>query len=229
MGFIKCFKWFLILCPLLSIGQTRFYTTGSVTTVVPTLHTAWNVTTGNAVSLMLSYRTRANVIGTISSGASGAVSPRQMIWRQFVSLPLMPQTLNCTVTGQIKMNESMSGSVTGGGIIYLRLINENGTVSSELGNSSTLVNGNLTSALTNRTFPDITLSGVSVTTGQRMEIDIGFTYTVGTQTANLASAVFTDNGSTGNLPVDNVSTASLNNWFEFSQTLKFQRSAYFFF
>lgn len=219
MGLRKC-AWKLLILLLISTSatsQVRFYVASLTPSVTATFHSGWNVTTGAInYSLIQDQRTRNN-IGAMNSGASGAVAPRKMLIGTFISAPLLGQTLNCTIDGQMKMAEGNAASVTGQGWCYVRLLNSDGTVSSELG---TMTTTNLTGVSTNRTWTQLTLTSVAVTGGQRISFEVGFNYSVGTLTANLATFAFNDNATT-DLPVDNTTTTTLCTWWQFSQSVQF--------
>jgi hypothetical protein len=222
-------KTLLTIIVLLTVGeiveaQTRFYTVNVTPLVAPPLNAGWNVTTGNAAYLLNTYRLRNAINLSLATAASGAASPRKMIWAQFVTPPLLRQTLNGTLTGQFRMVEGNTASVTSQGFVYLRLINANGSVASEIGTLITIDNAG---ALTNRTFIAFTLPGVVVTGGQRLAVDYGFNYSVGTLTTNTGTTALND-ALAIDLPVDNTTTAGGNNWLEFSQTIRFQSHTGFF-
>lgn len=208
----------LFLFPLFANTQTRLYLTQIASNFAPTVNAAWNVTTGNTVNVLMPYVDNASAI-TITSGATGAAAVRKILLAQYVSPPLIAQTINGTCTGQIRMGMSSVTSRTGEGFVYLRILNNDGTVASEVGSLTTTA---LTTTNVNRTLIALTLSSVTVTGGQRLCLDIGWNYSTGSNTATTGSMIIRTTRTTGDLPVDNTSTAGSNPWFEFSQTLKFQ-------
>ncbi len=197
---------------------TRFYLTQRVPIYTPTVNAGWNVTTGNAVWMMIRY-INGDAATQPASGVTGAAAVRKLLIRQFVSQPLLPQTMNGTVTGQIRMSMSSVVSRTGQGFVYFRILNGDGTVSSEVG---TLTTTDLTAGGTvNRTLIALTLSSLSITAGQRFCFDVGWNYATGVNTATTASMDIRT-AANNDLPVDNTSTAGSKPWIEFSQTVIFQ-------
>lgn len=211
---------FALLFSITSFSQTTLYlNTGVASPYTPAVNAAWNVTTGNT-RLMMKPVKDGSTIATVQSGNTGAAAVRKILIRQWISEPLAAQTLNGTMTGQILGRISSTSSRSGQGWIYLRLIDADGTVASEIGSSST---NSYTTTLTNRTYTNITLSSVSVTAGQRLCIDVGWNYQTGTNTATNGSNSYGSNNGT-DLPVNNTTTTANDPWVRFSQTLIFQHS-----
>lgn len=210
----------LFFAPIFLQAQTRFYLTQVASSLSPAVNAAWNVTTGNAIWNMSRFSDRNTNI-TIASGNTGAAAVRKILIRQFVSFPLATQTLNGTLTGQIRFSISSVASRSGEGFCYFRIINKDGTVATEVGTLTT--SALVTGTATNRTLIALTLSSVSVTTGQRFCIDVGWNYSTGSNTTTTSSiSIISTNANW--LPVDNTTTTVNNPWFEFSQTILFQNS-----
>jgi hypothetical protein len=187
----------------------------------------WNITSGyEPLMLRTDYTIITN--SPISSAVSGAVAPLKLLISQFITPPLTRQTLNGTLTGQAKMKISAATTNIGQGFIYVRLINPNGTVAQELGTLTTtdLVRGSAT--VTNRTFLPLTLTGVAITGGQRIAIELGWNFSAGTATGITGQYVRQNNRATTDLPIDDISTDNLNPWFQFSQSLRLQTQNIFF-
>jgi hypothetical protein len=83
-----------------------------------------------------------------------------------------------------------------------------------------MTTANVSTTLTNVTYSTLTLTGVSVTAGQRIAIELGGNFTSGANVATTAAVNIADNSVT-DLPVDNTTTTANNCWFEFSQAIKF--------
>ena len=199
---------------------TRFYLTQITAPFIPAFNSNWNITSAVSSFVLSEYRDKG-AAQNYSSGAAGAAAPRKMLIAQFVSPPLVSQVLNGTFYGQIRMARS-GGTVTAYGIIYLRKISAAGVIT-ELGSidSQTVL---AITPLVNHTFSSITLSSVTINGGDRLIIEVGGDYTVGTA-VNLTSTLQLQTNSATDLPVDNTSTTSLSTWVEFSQTLFLQQQA----
>jgi hypothetical protein len=192
----------------------------------PTVNAGWNITTGNTYVLMMPNRNYGitQTIATPTSGASGA-APKKLLCQTYISQPLQAQTLSSgsTISIQIRMNANGTGGVTTHtGFMYARVINENGTVATEIGNVAS-GGGVLSTTATNRTFV-LTLGGnVTITANQRIQIELGTNFSAGSSTtltgtiSTLFTTVVTD------LPADNTTTTNLIPWIEFSQTLLFAK------
>lgn len=221
-------KLLIIIFLVITIGcksQTTFYLSASlVPGPSPAFQAAWNVTTGGARRMMKPVKD-ASTIASVTSGQTGAAAVRKVLIRQFVSEPLAAQTLNGTLTGQIRFNMSSVTSVTGQGFVYFRIINADGTVASEVG---TMTTTDLTTTLTNRTLIALTLSSVAVTAGQRFAIDVGWNFATGSTTTITATGSFGSSSAT-DLAVDNTTTTANNPFIKFSQTIIFQNPSRGFF
>lgn len=221
-------KLFIILLLFISVNvfcQTTLYlNTGVTSPITPAVNVAWNVTTGNTQKMMKPVKD-GSTIASITSANTGAAAVRKVILAQWISEPLTAQTVNGTLTGQIRYNMSSVTSRTGNGFVYLRILNANNTVATEVG---TLTTTALTTTLTNRTLISLALSAVSIPEGGRICLDIGWNYATGTNTATNATGSFGSSSGT-NLPADNTTTAANNPFVTFSQTLIFQKPSIGFF
>jgi hypothetical protein len=127
--------------------STRLYFSQIASPILPVVHANWNVITGNSPSMVFAvYDGSASI--TVTSGMTAAAAVRKLLIRQFISRPLAAQTINGTLTGQIRMSMSNVTSRTGEGLIYFRIINPDGTIASEVGSLTTIA---LTTSSTNRT------------------------------------------------------------------------------
>lgn len=228
MGLSRIFKQLLVILivfPLTIQAQTRFCLTQATSPKTPAANAAWNVTTGNAVVTLIPY-----LIGeagtSITSGNTGAAAVRKLLIRQYVSAPLIAQTINGTVTGQIRYNMNAVASRSGEGFVYFRVLNADGTVASEVG---TLTTSALTTTLTNRTLISLTLTSVNVPAGGRLCFDVGWNYSTGVNTTTTGTIAVRTVGPSTFLPVDNTTTTASTPWIEFSQTIFFQSINFSFF
>lgn len=216
------FKILLMLIPIGAISQTTFYLNLNTACPLPTALSAnWNVTSGN-VKLMTWPQKDGSTITSTQSGNTGAAAVRKILIKTFYTQPLATQNIltNSTITAQIRGNMSSVSSRTGQGWVYIRLINPDGTVASEIGNFSTT---GYTTTLTNRTY-SLTLAGnVGITCGQRICFEIGWNYQTGSNTATNATNSFGSSSAT-DLTVDNTATGANNPWIKFSQTIGFQNA-----
>lgn len=235
---------FLITINLLTINlysQTRFYMrTAAPVAIGDTVaqhipitlppHSGWFQTAGYETLLLTDQHITLNQTGIVL-GFIGAVAPARQLYAQWVSPPLTAQTINGTFTAQVKYRIA-STVTTGQGFIYLRLINVDGTLAAELGTSTTtnIVTGGA-SVYTNRSFAPLTLTNVVITSGMRFIIEMGWNYSAssgGPLTDVTAPYEKANDRGDDDLPVDNLETADLNPWFEFSQKLRLMTHNIFF-
>ncbi len=215
---IVLFFFTLVLLHSFSFSQTRFYlNTNTAAPVSPAYNAGWNVTSGVSQYLMHVVKD-GSTLTTVTSGASGAASPRKCLINQWISDPLAAQTLTGTFTGQAQFNiSSTSGGSTGLGYLYLRIVNSDGSIAQEFGKDST---STLTTTLTNRTLISLNIGSVTITAGQRICIDLGWSFTAGSSTTRTGSLSGGSSSGT-DLPVDNFTTTVNSPWVQFSQTLVF--------
>lgn len=212
-------KLLFILFPVIVNAQSTFYlNTGTTCPIVPGVNAAWNVTTGNTQKMMNPTKD-ASTIASITSGLTGAAAVRKIILSQWISQPLAAQTMNGTLTGQVRFNMSSISSRTGEGFVYFSVLSAAG-VRTEVG---TLTTTALTATLTNRTLISLTLSAVSVPAGGRFCVDIGWNYSTGSNTATSGVGSFGSSSAT-DLAVDNTTTTANNPFIKFSQTVVFQNA-----
>lgn len=200
-------------------AQTKFYLNlNTASSVTPAFNSGWNVTT-SASRFVMSTVKDGSTIGSRTTSNSGAVAPRKCLVDQWVSAPLAAQTITGTFTGQARFNQSSTTGVTGQGFLYLRIVNPDGSIASEVGTGTTT---NLTTTLTNRT---ITFSvgslNIPVTAGQMIAVELGWNYSAGTSTT-VNGTLSRGSSSITDLAVDNTTTTANNPWVQFSQTLVFQ-------
>lgn len=203
-------------------SQTRFYLFRTITSPFsPTVNGGWTVTSPNPYSVMMPNKAYGVAVASASNtSTTGGVSPRKIINITYISQPLIAQTISSgsIISGQWRTFMSNVASQSGQGWVYIRLLNQDGTVNSEIGSmsSTNLATGNL-----NRTYTLTLGSNVVVADFQRIEIETGWNYLTGsviTTTGSIISQVIV---TASDLPVDNTTNTATNPWLEFSQTLKF--------
>lgn len=233
MGFGWLNKWpmkrlltILFFIPVFVHSQTRFYFDRLLTAPIsPTVNAAWNITSTNTYTMIFPSKSQFSLLTTgvsITSGASGAASPKTLLSGTLISQPLVAQTIasGSTISMQMRLAKNGSTQVTNG-LVYIRYCNEDGTNIQEIGNvASTNLPGNTT--LTNRTFSFTLGSNITLTDGQRLIFEVGQNYTSGVATTITGSFSSAIQSNTTDLPVDNTTTTALLPWIEFSQTLKFR-------
>ncbi|MBK8494012.1 MAG: hypothetical protein IPL50_02670 [Chitinophagaceae bacterium] len=148
-----CKKTVLLFCAVLllnnlAFSQTRFYLNlGTPAAVSPAFNAGWHVTTG-ANRYEMNTIKDGSAITSKTTAAAGAAAVRRILLDQWVSEPLLAQTITGTFTGQVRFDISSTSSTTGQGFVYLRIINADGTIATEVGTATTT---NLSTTLTNRT------------------------------------------------------------------------------
>lgn len=234
MGYGRYDSQFLSMKIILSIlllisgsltAQTRFYFDRLITAPIsPTINAAWTVTATGVYDMMYPSKTKFWVnttTATLQSNQAGATPPAKMIIATLISQPLLAQTIatSSTISMQILCFKGTS-LVTTALIMYVRLCNQDGTNITEIGNA-TSTNINPTTPQ-NRTLSLTLGSDVTVAENQRIIVEIGGSYTVGSTAHRATMSLFL--GTAGaDLPVDNTTFTQLNPWIEFSQTLLFRQ------
>ena len=226
-GNIPAYSLFKLLVILLlsivvnsySFAQTRFYLNlGTTSAVSPAFNAGWNVTSGANRYEMGTFPDNGGITSKTTGNAGSVVPPRRCLIDQFISAPLAKQTISGTFTGQVRFNQpTTNGTNVGQGIIYLRIINANGSIATEIGND---VTSNLTAVLTNRSF-SLNVGTLNITAGQRICVDLGWNASLLSATTRNCTISRGSSSSAGDLPVDNSSTTNVNSWFQFSNTLYF--------
>ncbi len=228
MGFYRVLEQFLIMKKILIVlllfsielnSQTTLYFDRlAVPVYTPTVHANWNVTTGFTYGNLLFGKAYLINTATLTSGLTGAAATRELLIASYITPVLGTQTIatGTVISAQIKTNMSSTTSRTGSGEFYVRVMNEDGTIASEVGNATTTA---LTTTSTNRTY-SITLGGnLSITGGQRIIFEFGWKYLTGSDVSTTASIVTLFNANTTDLPADNTATAAQNNWVKFSNSI----------
>jgi hypothetical protein len=209
----------ILLIKNLAFSQTRLYLNlNTASTVAPAFNAGWNVTTG-ASRYIISTAKDGSAITSKTTAAIGGSAIRKCLLDQFISEPLAAQTITGTFTGQIRFNLNNVTSTTGQGFVYLRIINPNGSIATEVGTATTT---NLTAALTNRTLISLNVGTLNITAGQRICVDLGWNLSVGTITTRTCT-MSRGSASATDLIVNNTTITANTPWFQFSQTLLFQQ------
>lgn len=214
----KILSLFLLLCSLCLNAQTKFYLNiAKQAPIAPSSYNAgWNVTSG-AVNYHMSSTRDLSTIASKTSGQIGGVAVRKALIDCWVSDELASQTITGTFTGQSRMNLNSTTSTTGQGFLYLRILNRDGTVATDVGTCTTT---NLTTTLTNRTWISLSVGTLSIKNGQRICIEIGWNESVGTTTTRTGTLSRGSSSGT-DLPANNTTTTANSPWVQFSQTLSF--------
>jgi len=214
----------ILLLPMYVSSQTTLYLNiNNIYQSTVSFNAGWNVTSG-AVRYYMEGHKDNSTIGSHTSGQVGAAAVRKVLIDQWVSAPLATQTVTGTLDGQIRFNCNSVTSTTWQGFVYLRVINSDNTVATEVG---TLTTTNLTTTLTNRTLIQLNVGTLSITAGQRFCIDVGANESVGSTTTRTATCSRGSSSAT-DLAVDNTTTTANNPFIKFSQTLVFLPNGKFF-
>jgi glucose/arabinose dehydrogenase len=226
-------KSFCIFLPLFLIavfaspawGQTKFYLNlNTAAAVSPTFNAGWTINTG-ASRFEMSPVKDGSALTTRTTGNVTGVTSGKYLGDQWVSAPLAAQTIATgNVTGQVKLNISSTTSASGNGYAYLRIINTDGTVASEVGNVATATALAQTTA-TNRLFTIPIASAITITAGQRICIEVGWSYNITTAVTRTFAFNRGSSSASDLTTPDNASTAANNAWFQFPQTILFQPPA----
>jgi len=203
---------FFFTTPLLA--QTKLYlNTGTSSTVSPAFNTGWTTPASANRYVMSAYKDNSTLSNAVAGNSGMAV--RKCLGVQFLSDPLAAQTLTGSLTGQVRFQQSSITSTTGQGVIYLRVINPNGSIASEVGNYTT---GNLTTTYSTYTLT-IALGTLNITAGQMLCIELGWNYSVGTNTTRTCN--ISQGSSSGTDQSSGSAANAYNPWVQFPQTLAF--------
>ena len=203
-----------------AFSQTRFYLNLNATPPLsPAYNAGWNVTTG-ASRFSMHFVKDGSPLANYSSGSTGAAATRKCLIAQWISDPLAAQTITGTFTGQAEfLISSTGGGSTGQGFLYLRVINADGSIATEVGTCTT---SNLITTLQDRNLISLALGTLNITAGQSICIDLGWNYSAGANTTRTASVSAGSSSATDLTLNDNTYTTPVENpWVQFSQTLVF--------
>jgi hypothetical protein len=218
----------LTFTPLFLQAQTKFYlpSTSALPPVSPAFNSGWAITTG--ADRIMCYTDKRNT--SITSKTTGNSSSVQKILnRQYISQPLLAQTLSGTVKGQLRGSES-NPTMDGVTSIGIFVCNVQGTiVATLLAITNPPLSGNeYSNSLTNKNTPvSSALSSYNCANGDRLVIEIGVSQKGNSNNRNVTQS-FGDNSAT-DLPEDQTTTTANNPWLQFSTTIKLQPSYIHFF
>ncbi len=214
----------LLFVALVINAQTRFIQSNITAPFSPTVNAGWTQAGGNTYKMMYPGKNTFSYIqgvGNVSSAAIGFAAPAKGIIMTFISQPLQAQTLasGSTFSGQLRCAISTTSGTTGQLFAYVRKCNEDGTTLTEIGNC-TSTNMSTTPAA-NRTLTFTLGSNITINAMDRLIVEVGWNYSVGTSTIRTALFALQASVTASDLPVDNTATGLLPGWFEFSQTILF--------
>lgn len=209
-------------------GQTRFYLPSSGTAVVspPFTHQASWTQTGAADRLMLS-RTKRETALTSLAQASTIIAGQTQLVRQYVSDPLMAQTIAAgTVKGTIRVLESSAlGNLDNIAVKIVVTSADGSTLTGAILNLSTYIAVNeWATSLTNRRVADgDTTLAVTVNNGDRLVIELG--YSTSTLGASISGSMNFGDDAASDCADDETGTAANNPFVELSVNVKFLMDA----
>jgi len=205
---------------------TRFYCGASTAVNLTPSYSGWNVTT-NAVRRRLSgskSRTTEDAIASKAHAVTGA-SGDEHLWYQFVGedWPLAAQTINSgsTVTLVFRIQESNALSNV---FLYanVRIMSSDGATE-----RGSIAGADATEAATSLTSRTMTLtfgSNISVSSGDIVVVEVGFTKN---STTSYTTTISSGDNSATDLDNTDADTGADNPWIEFSQTLTFATTRFY--
>ena len=147
---------------------------------------------------------------------------QKILNRQYISQPLVAQTISGTIKGQLRGSESNAG-MDGVASIGIFVCNAQGVIVATLLTitNPALTGNEYTNTLANRNTPiSSTLSSYTCVNGDRLVIEIGVSQKANSNNRNVTHS-FGDNSAT-DLPEDQTTTTANNPWIQFSMTIKLQ-------
>ncbi len=206
--------------------STRFYlpTTGNAA-VSPAFDAAWGVTAG-ADTLTLSSSRSGSAFATKTT-AESTTSVVDVLSRQYISEPLVAQTISGTVKAIIRASENTSTADARAQVV-IRVVNGRGDVvrGTLLAASAASLASEFGASLQDRKFPlawsgsGASVSSVAAQTGDRLVVEIGWRAHNTASTSRSASFEYGD-AAGSDLPEDETGTSQLCPWVELSATLAF--------
>jgi hypothetical protein len=148
--------------------------------------------------------------------------PHYMQNFQMITYPLQQQILNGTVHIQIIAQKSTgSSSLIAFGIVFLRLINSDGSIAQEIDSTNSSFQPVGSGAGTSNYYFDYTFNNIIIQAGQAIGFDFGYRVD---KPVTGSTERYTRNYNLNivDLPIDNSTNPSGLAWIEFSQQLKFQ-------
>ena len=212
-------SWFETLQNTIALTRltTRFYLPSSgVAPISPAFNAGWDET-GDAVRRTMSPTAIASAMAT--QDITAVASPGDTLFAQYVSAPLVAQTINAPIRCQARTAEAL-GTADAISRILVKVVSTDGSTIRgtllTLADYSTGAEWNTT--LRNKTFADSdTPTSVDALDGDRLVIEIGANHAAAAVTLSMS---FGDDSGT-DLPLDETTTAANNPWIEFGQNIVF--------
>jgi hypothetical protein len=214
--------------PFVFAASTRFYLpSAGAANISPAYSTAWEKTTQAGARLLCVTAKTISAMASITVNENVATTPYDILSRQYVSGPIAAQTIQGTVSGQIRCSEANAATDADVAMI-IRVVSNNGAV--ERGTllsyfPAVLTNEYYVTTLTNRMFPSIiALNPVTTEDNDRIVIEIGTRVFNAITTSYSILHNYGDNAV--DLAVNNSTTTAQSPWIEFSQTIIFINADY---
>lgn len=212
---------------------TRFYlpTTGAAA-VNPAYDASWEDTSQAGSRIKMVTAKIASAFGSITATKNSATNPYDILARQYVSDPIVAQTITGTLTGQLRCSENFGSADAIAQIVVWVVSNDGttvrGTLMATTPTAGSAPTNEFVTSLTNRPFPNTTygsatLSSVAAQDGDRLVVEVGSQHNNTTNGTRNTAIDFGDNSGT-DLAADSSTTTQNNPWVEFSQTIVFQSS-----
>jgi len=149
------------------------------------------------------------------------------MFSQYVSDALNAQTLSGNITAQIQCSEPRASNNQFLALAVRIISNDGTTIQNESLGITRATSLEISTTLTNRTFPSTSIGSFACASGDRILIEFGFgglpTAAGGFPDGHNAVIRVGMNASSGDLPVNETTTTlSFRGWFEFSNTFTFQ-------
>jgi hypothetical protein len=186
--------------------------------VSPTFDTSYEVNTSATRRYLTLTHNSGDTVTSVTSDASSAV--QDILVRQFVSPPLLAQTITGNVKGQIRGNES-NAAADGVVSLSVQVYSNDGTVlrGTLLAETHPSLSGNeYTTTLTNRNhLVSTALSSLTVLQGDRLVVHVGWHQ--GAVSASRTVVQSFGSSSATDLAEDQTTTTANNPWIEFDTAI----------
>jgi hypothetical protein len=214
------------LCGIVSGQTTRMYFSNSTPVFTINANAKWFRLPSGYPNIIwqLSQGYVISTVNTLASSYGDSTTftrPNYMEIMQYVTFPLLAQNLSGkAVHIQIKTyNTTGSGTAITFGIVFIRLVNGNGSIAREIDSVDAFAQ--FANATQTNNYINYTFGSVSVSNGQMIDFDFGGRFDRAV-TNNVGRYVRYYQLGAGDLPVDATNTGTLNGWIEFTPNLKFQ-------
>ena len=198
-----------------AFSATRFYYQTSLEAhASPALTTGWQAATATLdKKRMLTTRTGNGVEQKLESSSAG--NGKLDATRQYVSDPILAQTISGTVKGQLRAYDDKASLMAVG----IQVVSNDGTTQRGILLAPNSYGTAFTTSARNTYAPSsVALTSVTAQNGDRIVVEIGIKKTAG-GTATVYH--FFGDGSGTDLPENETETAAYNPWIEFSQDINF--------